>query len=299
MKKSTFNDDELNKKYFILQYKYKILCEENNNLLEKNYNLEIENKKLKKKNNELISFLNNYGFKEELKCFEKNINIKNIKYFQKDSEEFYKKEIKLLLEKINELEKELLKKENNIFLNNSQENNNIENHIYNVQPNNSNLNIINSNQNKIHRRANSHLSNENSIKSIDFENNIHIINNFLNKNMRINNINNNNNNNNNSKIYYIINIEESNQTNKSADEKIEDNSNYNIFDKKNENYIIQFGKNKKDKFTSKCLCKKCKNYFIKNEKSNQINYGCYFNFNDINDNLCPNCNKKKNYNKNK
>ena len=117
--------------------------------------------------------------------------------------------------------------------------------------------------------------------------------------MRINNINNNNNNNNNSKIYYIINIEESNQTNKSADEKIEDSSNYNIFDKKNENYIIQFGKNKKDKFTSKCLCKKCKNYFIKNEKSNQINYGCYFNFNDINDNLCPNCNKKKNYNKNK
>jgi len=298
MKKSTFNDDELNKKYFILQYKYKILCEENNNLLEKNYNLEIENKKLKKKNNELISFLNNYGFKEELKCFEKNINIKNIKYFQKDSEEFYKKEIKLLLEKINELEKELLKKENNIFLNNSQENNNIENHIYNVQPNNSNLNIINSNQNKIHRRANSHLSNENSIKSIDFENNIHIINNFLYEH-GINNINNNNNNNNNSKIYYIINIEESNQTNKSADEKIEDNSNYNIFDKKNENYIIQFGKNKKDKFTSKCLCKKCKNYFIKNEKSNQINYGCYFNFNDINDNLCPNCNKKKNYNKNK
>ena len=298
MKKSTFNDDELNKKYFILKNKYKILCEENNNLLEKNYNLEIENKKLKKKNNELISFLNNYGFKEELKCFEKNINIKNIKYFQKDSEEFYKKEIKLLLEKINELEKELLKKENNIFLNNSQENNNIENHIYNVQPNNSNLNIINSNQNKIHRRANSHLSNENSIKSIDFENNIHIINNFLYEH-GINNINNNNNNNNNSKIYYIINIEESNQTNKSADEKIEDNSNYNIFDKKNENYIIQFGKNKKDKFTSKCLCKKCKNYFIKNEKSNQINYGCYFNFNDINDNLCPNCNKKKNYNKNK
>ena len=49
MKKSSFNDDELNKKFFILQYKYKILCEENNNLLEKNYNLEIENKKLKKK----------------------------------------------------------------------------------------------------------------------------------------------------------------------------------------------------------------------------------------------------------
>jgi len=298
MKKSTFNDDELNKKYFILQNKYKILCEENNNLLEKNYNLEIENKKLKKKNNELISFLNNYGFKEELKCFEKNINIKNIKYFQKDSEEFYKKEIKLLLEKINELEKELLKKENNIFLNNSQENNNIENHIYNVQPNNSNLNIINSNQNKIHRRANSHLSNEISIKSKDFQNNNQKFYNYLYEH-GINNINNNNNNNNNSKIYYIINIEESNQTNKSADEKIEDNSNYNIFDKKNENYIIQFGKNKKDKFTSKCLCKKCKNYFIKNEKSNQINYGCYFNFNDINDNLCPNCNKKKNYNKNK
>ena len=298
MKKSTFNDDELNKKFFILQNKYKFLCEENNNLLEKNYNLEIENKKLKKKNNELISFLNNYGFKEELKCFEKNINIKNIKYFQKDSEEFYKKEIKLLLEKINELEKELLKKENNIFLNNSQENNNIVNHIYNVQPNNSNLNIINSNQNKIHRRANSHLSNENSIKSKDFQNNNQKFNNYLYEH-GINNINNNNNNNNNSKIYYIINIEESNQTNKSADEKIEDSSNYNIFDKKNENYIIQFGKNKKDKFTSKCLCKKCKNYFIKNEKSNQINYGCYFNFNDINDNLCPNCNKKKNYNKNK
>ena len=298
MKKSTFNDDELNKKYFILQNKYKFLCEENNNLLEKNYNLEIENKKLKKKNNELISFLNNYGFKEELKCFEKNINIKNIKYFQKDSEEFYKKEIKLLLEKINELEKELLKKENNIFLNNSQENNNIVNHIYNVQPNNSNLNIINSNQNKIHRRANSHLSNENSIKSKDFQNNNQKFYNYLYEH-GINNINNNNNNNNNSKIYYIINIEESNQTNKSADEKIEDSSNYNIFDKKNENYIIQFGKNKKDKFTSKCLCKKCKNYFIKNEKSNQINYGCYFNFNDINDNLCPNCNKKKNYNKNK
>jgi len=276
MKKSSFNDDELNKKFFILQYKYKILCEENNNLLEKNYNLEIENKKLKKKNNELISFLNNYGFKEELKCFEKNINIKNIKYFQKDSEEFYKKEIKLLLEKINELEKELLKKENNIFLNNSQENNNIVNHIYNVQPNNSILNIINSNQNKIHRRANSHLSNENSIKS-----------NFL------------YNNNNNIIFYCNLEREESNQTNKSADEKIEDSSNYNIFDKKNENYIIQFGKNKKDKFTSKCLCKKCKNYFIKNEKSNQINYGCYFNFNDINDNLCPNCNKKKNNNKNK
>ena len=298
MKKSSFNDDELNKKFFILQNKYKILCEENNNLLEKNYNLEIENKKLKKKNNELISFLNNYGFKEELKCFEKNINIKNIKYFQKDSEEFYKKEIKLLLEKINELEKELLKKENNIFLNNSQENNNIVNHIYNVQPNNSNLNIINSNQNKIHRRANSHLSNENSIKSKDFQNNNQKFYNYLYEH-GINNINNNNNNNNNSKIYYIINIEESNQTNKSADEKIEDSSNYNIFDKKNENYIIQFGKNKKDKFTSKCLCKKCKNYFIKNEKSNQINYGCYFNFNDINDNLCPNCNKKKNYNKNK
>lgn len=276
MKKSSFNDDELNKKFFILQYKYKILCEENNNLLEKNYNLEIENKKLKKKNNELISFLNNYGFKEELKCFEKNINIKNIKYFQKDSEEFYKKEIKLLLEKINELEKELLKKENNIFLNNSQENNNIVNHIYNVQPNNSNLNIINSNQNKIHRRANSHLSNENSIKS-----------NFL------------YNNNNNIIFYCNLEREESNQTNKSADEKIEDSSNYNIFDKKNENYIIQFGKNKKDKITSKCLCKKCKNFFIKNEKSNQINNGCYFNFNDINDNLCPNCNKKKNYNKNK
>ena len=298
MKKSTFNDDELNKKYFILQNKYKFLCEENNNLLEKNYNLEIENKKLKKKNNELISFLNNYGFKEELKCFEKNINIKNIKYFQKDSEEFYKKEIKLLLEKINELEKELLKKENNIFLNNSQENNNIVNHIYNVQPNNSNLNIINSNQNKIHRRANSHLSNENSIKSKDFQNNNQKFYNYLYEH-GINNINNNNNNNNNSKIYYIINIEESNQTNKSADEKIEDSSNYNIFDKKNENYIIQFGKNKKDKFTSKCLCKKCKNYFIKKGKSNQINYGCYFNFNDINDNLCPNCNKKKNYNKNK
>ena len=293
--KSSFIENELNKKFFILQNKYKILCEENNNLLEKNYNLEIENKKLKKKNNELISFLNNYGFKEELKCFEKNINIKNIKYFQKDSEEFYKKEIKLLLEKINELEKELLKKENNIFLNNSQENNNIVNHIYNVQPNNSNLNIINSNQNKIHRRANSHLSNENSIKSKDFQNNNQKFNNYL---YSINNFNNNNNNNN-SKIYYIINIEESNQTNKSADEKIEDSSNYNIFDKKNENYIIQFGKNKKDKFTSKCLCKKCKNYFIKNEKSNQINYGCYFNFNDINDNLCPNCNKKKNYNKNK
>ena len=296
MKKSSFNDDELNKKFFILQYKYKILCEENNNLLEKNYNLEIENKKLKKKNNELISFLNNYGFKEELKCFEKNINIKNIKYFQKDSEEFYKKEIKLLLEKINELEKELLKKENNIFLNNSQENNNIVNHIYNVQPNNSNLNIeFNSNQNKIHRRANSHLSNENSIKSKDFQNNNQKFNNYL---YSINNFNNNNNNNN-SKIYYIINIEESNQTNKSADEKIEDSSNYNIFDKKNENFIIQFGKNKKDKFTLKCLCKKCKNFFIKNEKSNQINNGCYFNFNDINDNLCPNCNKKKNYNKNK
>jgi hypothetical protein len=288
MKKSSFNDDELNKKFFILQYKYKILCEENNNLLEKNYNLEIENKKLKKKNNELISFLNNYGFKEELKCFEKNINIKNIKYFQKDSEEFYKKEIKLLLEKINELEKELLKKENNIFLNNSQENNNIVNHIYNVQPNNSNLNIINSNQNKIHRRANSHLSNENSIKSKDFQNNNQKFNNYL---YSINNFNNNNNNNN-SKIYYIINIEESNQTNKSADEKIEDSSNYNIFDKKNENFIIQFGKNK-NKITSKCLCKKCKNFFIKNEKSNQINNGCYFNFNDINDNLCPNCNKKK------
>ena len=292
--KSSFIENELNKKFFILQNKYKILCEENNNLLEKNYNLEIENKKLKKKNNELISFLNNYGFKEELKCFEKNINIKNIKYFQKDSEEFYKKEIKLL-EKINELEKELLKKENNIFLNNSQENNNIVNHIYNVQPNNSNLNIINSNQNKIHRRANSHLSNENSIKSKDFQNNNQKFNNYL---YSINNFNNNNNNNN-SKIYYIINIEESNQTNKSADEKIEDSSNYNIFDKKNENYIIQFEKNKKDKITSKCLCKKCKNYFIKNEKSNQINYGCYFNFNDINDNLCPNCNKKKNYNKNK
>ena len=130
--KSSFIENELNKKFFILQNKYKILCEENNNLLEKNYNLEIENKKLKKKNNELISFLNNYGFKEELKCFEKNINIKNIKYFQKDSEEFYKKEIKLLLEKINELEKELLKKENNIFLNNSQENNNIVNHIYKI-----------------------------------------------------------------------------------------------------------------------------------------------------------------------
>ena len=299
MKKSTFNDDELNKKYFILQNKYKFLCEENNNLLEKNYNLEIENKKLKKKNNELISFLNNYGFKEELKCFEKNINIKNIKYFQKDSEEFYKKEIKLLLEKINELEKELLKKENNIFLNNSQENNNIVNHIYNVQPNNSNLNIINSNQNKIHRRANSHLSNENSIKSKDFQNNNQKINNFLYKNKRINNINNNNNNNSNINFYYNLEREQSNQTHKSADEKIEDSSNYNIFDKKNENYIIQFGKNKKDKFTSKCLCKKCKNYFIKNEKSNQINYGCYFNFNDINDNLCPNCNKKKNYNKNK
>ena len=292
--KSSFIENELNKKYFILQNKYKILCEENNNLLEKNYNLEIENKKLKKKNNELISFLNNYGFKEELKCFEKNINIKNIKYFQKDSEEFYKKEIKLLLEKINELEKELLKKENNIFLNNSQENNNIVNHIYNVQPNNSILNIINSNQNKIHRRANSHLSNENSIKSKDFQNNNQKFNNYL---YSINNFNNNNNNN--SKIYYIINIEESNQTNKSADEKIEDSSNYNIFDKKNENFIIQFGKNKKDKFTLKCLCKKCKNFFIKNEKSNQINYGCYFNFNDINDNLCPNCNKKKNYNKNK
>ena len=292
--KSSFIENELNKKYFILQNKYKILCEENNNLLEKNYNLEIENKKLKKKNNELISFLNNYGFKEELKCFEKNINIKNIKYFQKDSEEFYKKEIKLLLEKINELEKELLKKENNIFLNNSQENNNIVNHIYNVQPNNSNLNIINSNQNKIHRRANSHLSNENSIKSKDFQNNIQKFNNYL---YSINNFNNNNNNNN-SKIYYIINIEESNQTNKSADEKIEDSSNYNIFDKKNENFIIQFGKNK-NKITSKCLCKKCKNFFIKNEKSNQINYGCCFNFNDINDNLCPNCNKKKNYNINK
>ena len=290
MKKSSFNDDELNKKFFILQNKYKILCEENNNLLEKNYNLEIENKKLKKKNNELISFLNNYGFKEELKCFEKNINIKNIKYFQKDSEEFYKKEIKLLLEKINELEKELLKKENNIFLNNSKENNNIVNHIYNVQPNNSNLNIeFNSNQNKIHRRANSHLSNENSIKSKDFQNNNQKFNNYL---YSINNFNNNNNNNN-SKIYYIINIEESNQTNKSADEKIEDSSNYNIFDKKNENFIIQFGKNKKDKITLKCLCKKCKNFFIKNEKSNQINYGNYFNFNDINDNLCPNCNKKK------
>ena len=299
MKKSTFNDDELNKKFFILQYKYKILCEENNNLLEKNYNLEIENKKLKKKNNELISFLNDYGFNEELMCFEKNIDINNIKYFQKDSEEFYKKEIKLLLEKINELEKELLKKENNIFLNNSQENNSIINHIYNVQPNNSNLNIINSNQNKIHRRANSHLSNENSIKSKGYQNNDQKINNFLYKNKRINNINNNNNNNSNINFYYNLEREQSNKTNKSADEKIEDSSNYNIFDKKNENYIIQFGKNKKDKFTSKCLCKKCKNYFIKNEKSNQINNGCYFNFNDINDNLCPNCNKKKNYNKNK
>ena len=293
MKKSSFNDDELNKKFFILQYKYKILCEENNNLLEKNYNLEIENKKLKKKNNELISFLNNYGFKEELKCFEKNINIKNIKYFQKDSEEFYKKEIKLLLEKINELEKELLKKENNIFLNNSQENNSIINHIYNVQPNNSNLNIINSNQNKKHKRVNSHLSNENSIKSKGYQNNDQKINNFLYKNKRINNINNNNNNNSNINFYYNLEREQSNKTNKSADEKIEDSSNYNIFDKKNENYIIQFGKNKKDKITSKCLCKKCKNFFIKNEKSNQINNGCYFNFNDINDNLCPNCNKKK------
>ena len=296
MKKSSFNDDELNKKFFILQYKYKKLCEENNNLLEKNYNLEIENKKLKKKNNELISFLNNYGFKEELKCFEKNINIKNIKYFQKDSEEFYKKEIKLLLEKINELEKELLKKENNIFLNNSQENNSIINHIYNVQPNNSNLNIINSNQNKKHKRVNSHLSNENSIKSKDFQNNNQKINNFLYKNKRINNINNNNNNNSNINFYYNLEREQSNKTNKSADEKIEDSSNYNIFDKKNENYIIQFGKNKKDKITSKCLCKKCKNYFIKNEKSNQINYGCYFNFNDMNNNLCPNCNKKYNNN---
>jgi hypothetical protein len=246
----------------------------------------------------LISFLNNYGFEEELKCFEKNINIKNIKYFQKDSEEFYKKEIKLL-EKINELEKELLKKENNIFLNNSQENNSIINHIYNVQPNNSNLNIINSNQNKKHKRVNSHLSNENSIKSKDFQNNNQKINNFLYKNKRINNINNNNNNNSNINFYYNLEREQSNQTHKSVDEKVEDSSNYNIFDKKNENYIIQFGKNKKDKFTSKCLCKKCKNYFIKNEKSNQINYGCYFNFNDINDNLCPNCNKKKNYNKNK
>jgi hypothetical protein len=265
--KQTFNENDSNKNLFILQTKYNNLYNNYSNLLEENYELKNENKKLLEKNQKLISFLKNYGFNEELNCFNKNIDNKTIKYFQKESEHFFKKEVQLI-EKINELEKTIknLKKENNI----------VNNHIYNVQPNNSNLNIINSNQNKIHRRANSHLSNENSIKS-----------NFL------------YNNNNNIIFYCNLEREESNQTNKSADEKIEDSSNYNIFDKKNENYIIQFGKNKKDKITSKCLCKKCKNYFIKNEKSNQINYGCYFNFNDINDNLCPNCNKKKNYNKNK
>ena len=279
--KSSFIENETNKNLYVLKNKCKNLIEENTNLLEKNYKLETENKKLLEKNKKLISFLNDYGFNEELMCFEKNIDIKNIKYFQKDSEEFFKKEIKLL-QKINELEKTIkfLKQENNI-INNNQENNSIINHIYNVQPNNSI---------KKHRRLNSHLSNE-SFKSKDFQNNNQKINNFIHEYKR------NNNNNNNINFYYNLEREESNKMNKSADEKNEDDDNFNIFDKKNENYIIQFEKNKeKNKFASKCFCKKCNKYFIKNEKSNQINYGCYFNFNDMNNNLCPNCNKKYNNN---
>ena len=265
--KQTFNENDSNKNLFILQTKYNNLYNNYSNLLEENYELKNENKKLLEKNQKLISFLKNYGFNEELNCFNKNIDNKTIKYFQKESEHFFKKEVQLI-EKINELEKTIknLKKENNI----------VNNHIYNVQPNNSNLNI--EQLFNINKQNGSFFFNENSFKSKDFLNNNQKINNYLYKYKNKN-----------------INLERENDPgNNSADEKTIENEYSNNFEiLKNENFIIEFENSKeKKKFSSKCVCKKCKKYFIKSENTNQYNCGCLFPFNDLNENLCSECARK-------